>query len=50
MAGARPQASAAMMDVVVTGAGPAGAIAAGLLARAGLAVTMIDPRPEGFRI
>ncbi|MCY0994607.1 tryptophan 7-halogenase [Nannocystis sp. ILAH1] len=39
-----------MMDVVVIGTGPAGAIAAGLLARAGLAVTMIDPRPEGFRI
>lgn len=39
-----------MTDVVVVGAGPAGAVAAGLLARAGLAVTMVDPRPEGFRI
>ncbi|MDC0723552.1 tryptophan 7-halogenase [Nannocystis bainbridge] len=39
-----------MSEVAVIGAGPAGALAAGLLARAGLAVTLIDPRPEGFRI
>jgi|GEM_PF-893552 len=32
-------------DVVVAGAGPAGAVAAGLLARAGLSVVLVD-RPR----
>lgn len=38
------------VDVAVVGAGPAGAVAAGLLARAGLRVVVVDRPFEGFRI